>query len=322
MTVPIFDSQFHEAVLAIFFDFEAGKQNAETTLNALNAKLKEAEEAQNLAHQGKVLEYLGSTEYNQNKLEEARDYFERARRIYMIGKYERLVGMLDLNMGNIYFAKGRYERCKDYYLKAYSLAERYQYTALQSFALNNYGYILYLLGDLQQAQKTLEKAYALVHSPWNDLTDGESGNLIKYRQRHTMNVEENLALVALAQNRYQDAWEHAQRGLRLAIEHELKVNLGHLQLLSGKILSKKPELENSKTPEDYFQEASSAYEALNMPLDLCEAQVAYARSAFERGLKELAQELIAKAKKTATQAGLTKEMVEINNLEVLIRLKG
>lgn len=123
--------------------------------------------SENLELLGEAYAYLGLVYQNENRLDEAFEYFSKAIELYRQIQSPDLASFL-INLGDIYIAREDYQTALDLYLESLSLRESYEEEAVLGY-LHQYISGLYdELGDYEKSIEHTQKAL-FFHQRQNDI---------------------------------------------------------------------------------------------------------------------------------------------------------
>jgi CHAT domain-containing protein/Tfp pilus assembly protein PilF len=171
--------------------------------------------------EAKATNNLGLLRVWSRRFDEAADWLNRA-----LDLASQLKGDLDVvkiltNLGWCYYSLGDYERALGYLNRAESLAGARAYAAERVLALQNIGNVHYKLRDLALAGDDYRRALAVARELGNKRVTGE--------------LLLNLGIVALEQDRYDDAELHVREALKIMEENQDLANKQHSLQAEGQI---------------------------------------------------------------------------------------
>lgn len=254
---------------------------------------------------------LGIMHGYRSNYEESIKYFEAARvHFEKVGALRRVVSC-DLNVGESYRLQGNHIRARSYFHRAYEAAKSMDSLRMQTTALGNEGQIWLTLGSYEKARHALEKAIELANQEWQGLD--AYGNVELNKNDSKCEMYHALALISLAENKLDEAWQHAKKSLDYAQKVERPLRLGFANRALGDVitvLGKSPEEGFSAEPETYYQAAIKAFKQVKAEGEVGRTQVAIGKSLAQRGKKPAAARAFQQAMVIFTKLGMSNDAAQ------------
>ncbi len=119
---------------------------------------------------GKCYNYLGLMQiYNNNNMEKALGYFEKAEKIYEKYDLKLSIAQMEMNMGNIYNMIGNHKLAEDYWNKSLNLNKSLGNLAQESKILVNFGVFNFYISNFEKSIEFYKRAYSIFMSLGNKI---------------------------------------------------------------------------------------------------------------------------------------------------------
>jgi len=240
---------------------------------------------------GYIQHYIGNLSISIMHYEKARHLFDR------VGNRSRVI-VMDINQGENYRYRGEFKRARRLYHQAYEAANTINNARLQTIAITNEGLSLVSLHEFDRAEQALLHGLELSNH-WDDRS-----NL----QALLTEIYFGLAQVALANNSYNTAWEHAQRSLENARQGENMHSIGLAYRILGDVLTvpgETPDDSDFDTPDEYYRAALDTFREIDAEAEIGRTIYSHARSYARRKRRRHAAQLYREAMVTFTRLGMT-----------------
>ena len=289
---------FNDKCLRVVQDWEAAQLPLRTAIETLQSYLQEALDDGHFANQARSHHIMGYIQHYGGNLTTSIHHYDQAHRLYMrVGNSKRAC-TIDLNQGENYRFKGDFNRARRLYQKAYEVAESVGDLVIQTMAIGNEGLALIALEKWDKALDALTEGCTLCET-WTDQNARQASTLCELYQ--------GLAVVYMAQNRLNEAWDIALQALAIAHNTSQPMDYGFANRIIGEVVTKmgkSPDAEYSSDPDYYFRNALGAFRDLHAEAELARTMFAQARSLAARGRRTSAARKLQQVMIIFTQLGM------------------
>ncbi len=289
---------FNQKCLRIVQDWEAGKLQLRAAIETLRTHLQDALDEGHFANQARAHHIMGYIQHYGGNLTTSIHHYDQAHRLYMrVGNRKRAC-TIDLNQGENYRFKGDFNRARKLYQMAYEVAEEVGDIIIQTMAIGNEGLTLISLEKWDKALEALIEGCELCDRWTEDTTRLDSTRCELYQ---------GLAVVYMAKNRLEDAWDIAVQALAIARKTAQPMDYGFANRIIGEVVTKmgnSPDETYSSDPDYYFRNALGAFRDLNAEAELARTMFAQARSLAARGRRTTAARKLQQVMIIFTQLGM------------------
>lgn len=292
MTVQEPTPDFDARCLNCVQRWQRGEMPQHQALAALRELAHEAQASQHAANQARAEHLQGYIEHYLGHYNTSVLHYERARQLYDAAHNERRVAAIDLNQGENFRLKGEFSRARRLYHSAFERARDLGDQRIQATAGVNEGLALTSMKDYSSALAALDEGLRLAAGLPED-TPGLLGLFCEAYQ--------GLALIALAQNNPQTAWEHAQCALDYAQRSGDLLSTGYANRILGDALTA---LRGEGNPDEYYRAAMLAFQEGSMEGEEGKTLFAQGRSHSARGKNRSAAHLYRQAMVIFSRLGM------------------
>jgi tetratricopeptide (TPR) repeat protein len=278
--------EFNERCLVLVQRWENGDLPFEDVVNTLNAYRQEAIAAGQIVNEARAEQMLGYVQHYRGNLTISIQHWERARHHYQqVGNRNR-VATIDLNLGESYRYKGDFNRSIRLYRAAYETAELFGDVRLQTIAVLNEGLVLVALQQNADAHEAFKRGLALAAQC--DANDPTLPGVL-------CELHHGMAVVALADDDIETAWEQALMAYDIAQEEGQPLQLGFANRTMGEVLTVMQQVSAPDLPSDpdvYFRAALAAFQEINAETETARTLYAQALSLAKRGRRIVAARML------------------------------
>ncbi|HIK18806.1 MAG TPA: tetratricopeptide repeat protein [Leptolyngbyaceae cyanobacterium M33_DOE_097] len=190
-----------------------------------------------------VLNNLGITYLSLSEYEKAIRYYEQALPIYQAIKDRNGEAAALNNLGITYQRLSQYEKAIGYYEQALPIFQAVKDRDGEARALNNLGYILFVSGQVAQAEQTLRQSMQVLECLRVGLKDENKVSIFEEQTTTYRSLQTTL----VAQNKFSEALEIAERGRARAFLELLAQRFGDSNTKAVKDGESDPVKPQSKT---------------------------------------------------------------------------
>lgn len=278
--------EFNERCLVVVQSWENGELPFEDAVNTLDSYRREAIAAGHIVNEARAEQMLGYVQHYRGNLTISIQHWERARHHYQqVGNRNR-VATIDLNLGESYRYKGEFNRAIRLYRAAFETAELFGDVRLQTIAVLNEGLVLVALRQNADAREAFEQGLALAGQC--DAGDPTLPGVL-------CELHHGLAVVALADDDIETAWEQALMAYDIAQEEDQPLQLGFANRTMGEVLTVMQQVSAPDLPSDpdvYFRAALAAFQEINADTEVARTLYAQALSLAKRGRRIIAAKML------------------------------
>ena len=289
---------FNDKCLRVVQDWEAAHLPLRTAIDTLQSYLQEALDDGHFANQARSHHIMGYIQHYGGNLTTSIHHYDQAHRLYMrVGNSKRAC-TIDLNQGENYRFKGDFNRARRLYQKAYEGAESVGDLVIQTMAIGNEGLALIALEKWDKALDALIEGCTLCEQ-WTEQNARQASTQCELYQ--------GLAVVYMAQNRLDDAWDIALQALAIARNTSQPMDYGFANRIIGEVVTKmgnSPDEDYPSDPDHYFRKALGAFRELHAEAELARTMFAQARSLAARGRRTSAARKLQQVMIIFTQLGM------------------